>query len=46
MGNAVVRSSNIKHDLHEKMLRANSLKEAIELLRAQLAQHKAELGGA
>lgn len=46
MGAAVVASSSIKHDLHEKILNASSLREAIALLRAQLARHKIELGGA
>ena len=45
MGAAVVESTKAKHDLHVKLLHASSVKEAIELLRVQLAQHKAALGG-
>jgi hypothetical protein len=43
MGAAVVDSTKVKHDLHARMLNAGSLKEAIELLRAQLARHKGAL---
>ncbi len=45
MGAAVVDSTKVKHDLHERMLNAGSVKEAIELLRTQLARHKVALGG-
>jgi len=43
MGAAIVASAEMKHDLHAKVLGAKSLREAIELLRAQLKRHKAAL---
>jgi hypothetical protein len=40
MGEAIVESAHAKHELHEKLLYASSLKEAIGLLRNKLIEHK------
>lgn len=40
MGTAVVESAEAKHSLHSRLLNAKSVKEAIQLLRAELVQHK------
>jgi hypothetical protein len=43
MGISVVESTRDKHRLHMELLNAKSFKEAIELLRSQLAKYKATL---
>ena len=43
IGISVVESTKEKHRLHEELLHAKSLREAIELLRSQLAKYKAAL---
>lgn len=43
MGLSVVESTGAKHELHAKLLGAKSLREAINLLRSQLARYKAIL---
>jgi hypothetical protein len=45
MGEAVVESSVSKHELFSKLLNAGSLKEAINLLRDRLSEHKKSLDG-
>jgi hypothetical protein len=40
MGAAVVESARAKHELHSQLLAAKSVKEAIGLLRSELARHK------
>jgi hypothetical protein len=40
---SVVETTKAKHDLHQKLLEAPSLREAIALLRSQLAGYKATL---
>jgi hypothetical protein len=43
MGIAVVETAKRKHELHARLLHAKSLKEAIDLLRAELVRHKEAL---
>ncbi|MBV8979134.1 MAG: hypothetical protein JOZ13_17320 [Alphaproteobacteria bacterium] len=43
MGIAVVESTGAKRDLHERLLAAPSLKEAISILRTRLEEHKKAL---
>jgi hypothetical protein len=43
MGAAVVESAKTKHELHSRLLGAKSVKEAIDLLRAELTRHKIAL---
>jgi hypothetical protein len=43
MGKAVVQSTAHKHEMYSRLLHAKSLKESIDLLRAELARHKREL---
>lgn len=43
MGMSVVESTREKHRLHMELLNAKSLKQAIQLLRAQLAKYKTTL---
>jgi hypothetical protein len=43
MGSAVVESAKTKHELHSRLLDAKSVKYAIDLLRAELTQHKMAL---
>ena len=43
MGIAVVESAKTKHDLHERLLGAKSVKEAIAMLRTELVRNKQAL---
>jgi hypothetical protein len=43
MGNAVVESGAAKHKLNEQLLNAPSVKDAIEILRAELSRQKTSL---
>ena len=43
MGSAVVHSAKAKHDLNSRLLDSKSVKDSIELLRAELTRHKAAL---
>lgn len=43
MGQAVAASAVTKHALHERLLKARSVREAIAVLRKELANHKAAL---
>jgi hypothetical protein len=40
MGVAIVDSAKTKHELHSRLLGARSVKDAIDLLRAELKRHK------
>jgi hypothetical protein len=43
MGAAVVERAKAKHELHSRLLGANSVSEAIGMLRAELTRHKTAL---
>ena len=43
MGAAIVESAKHKHALHEHLLYAKSMKQAIDILREELVRHKAAL---
>lgn len=43
MGIAVVESVGMKHNLHERLLAATTVKESIEILRSELLKHRESL---
>jgi len=43
MGEAIVHSATTKHQLHSRLINAKSVKDAIQILRTELGQHKQSL---